>query len=154
LKAAMPWTSANLRNAPGGVDFAAVAIAGMWEWMWDDLRGVDPTTTVVNTYPADGQIDVPATGGDRAIEPGTHPGRGGARTRVTAVLSYSRPYGKPSSPYGGSLLPEGAFEISELSSGAPVAAKPGFPRSVPYGGEAGQKTIGAQPATDLEPCTW
>lgn len=154
LKAAMPWTSAHLRTAPGGVDFAAASIAGMWAWMWDDLQGFDPTTTVVNTYPAAGQIDVPATGWERSIEPGTHPGRGGARTRVAAVLSYARPYGTPTTPYAGPGLPAGSFTIRDVATGTSVAPKAGFPRSVPYGGEAGQKVIGAQPAADLQPCTW
>ncbi|HMJ76443.1 MAG TPA: hypothetical protein VK507_10750, partial [Iamia sp.] len=80
----MPWLSHNLVTAPGGVEYAARAIAGQWDDMWARLLGQDPTTEVSATYPADQQRRIPATGWVRTYQPGSHPGRGGARTRISA----------------------------------------------------------------------
>src|SRR5690606_27075488 len=38
--------------------------------------------------------------------------------------------------------------------GSPVPLMSGYPRTVPYGGDAGQHLIDVQPASDLAPCTW
>ncbi len=154
--AAMPWMSDNLQTAPGGVDFAAVAIAGYWESLWGRLLGDQPATRVSITYPAPGQTGVPATGWDRAsFQPGSSPGRGGAATRIAAVLTSARPYTGAS---GGlpvtNDLPADSMTITDLSTGEPVPLKSGYPRSVPYSAHGGEHTIGTQPAENLDECTW
>lgn len=153
---AMPWMSANLITAPGGVDYAAQAIAGQWNWMWEWLNGGDPTTEVSITYPADGQDDIPSTGWVRSYQPGSHPGRGGARTRISASLTYATPYLPPPGTGPGlpSELPEGSMTITERDTGEALPLLAGYPKVVPYGANAGTHTIDVQPATDLEPCTW
>lgn len=155
VQAAMPWMSANMVTAPGGVNFAAEAIAGYWGSMWGRLNGAQPITEVSITYPAPGQTDIPATGWVRSYQPGSSRGRGGARTRITAVLTYSRPYAAPG---GGGGVPAqmaaGTMTITEMSTGTSLPILSGFPRSVPYGGDAGQHLIDVQPATDLNPCAW
>jgi hypothetical protein len=155
VEAAMPWMSANLVTAPGGVDFAATAIAGYWSSLWGRLNGDQPATRVSITYPAPGQQGIPATGWDRAnFDPGSGHGRGGARNRITAVLTSARPY-VPGS--GGAAvsqtLPEGGMTITDLTTGEPVSLKDGYPRSVPYGNSAGEHVIDVQPAGDLAECT-
>ena len=154
ILAAMPWMSANLVTAPGGVDFAATAIAGYWEAMWGRLQGAQPTTRVSITYPATNQDDIPSTGWVRSYQPGSSRGRGGAATRITAVLTYSRPYAPP----GGSGVPAamaaGTMTITDVTTGTQLPIMSGFPRSVPYGGDAGQHLIDVQPASDLQPCSW
>ena len=154
LMVAMPWMSANMVTAPGGVDFAAQAIAGYWSSIWGRLNGAQPVTEVSVTYPAAGETDIPVTGWDRAtFEPGSHRGRGGARNRIAAVLTHSRPY-RPASvgAYPSVQMPVGTMTITDMGSGDPVAIKAGYPRSVPYGGEAGHHIIDVQPASNLEPC--
>ncbi len=154
IQAAMPWMSANLVTAPGGVDFAATAIAGYWESMWGRLQGAQPTTRVSITYPAPNQDDIPSNGWVRSYQPGSSRGRGGAATRITAVLTYSRPYAPP----GGSGVPAtmapGTMTITDVATGDLLPILSGFPRSVPYGGDAGQHLIDVQPANDLQPCSW
>ena len=152
--AEMPWMSHNLVDGPGGVDFAAEAIAGQWEAMWGRLLGDQPPTEVSVTYPADGERRIPAGGWARTYQPGSAPGRGGARTRITAALTYSTPYvpasGGPGIP---SLLPEGAMTLTEVG-GDPVAPMAGYPKIVPYTPDPGEHLIDFQPAADLAPCTW
>lgn len=150
---AMPWMTANLVHGPGGVEFAAVAIAGEWNAMWGRLLGDQPATSVSITYPADGQRRVPATGWDREHHPGSGRGRGGARTRVAAVLTYSRPYSGSAGTVS-SELPAGSMTLVERDSGTPVPLRGGWPRSVPYGPDLGEHMVGIQPAGDLAPCTW
>ncbi len=156
VQAAMPWMSDNLVTAPGGVDFAATAIAGYWSTMWGRLDGSQPRTSVSITYPASNQTDIPATGWDRAsFDPGSSRGRGGARNRITAVLTSARPYvpatGGPSVPRE---LPAATMTITEVDGNVPVALKTNYPRSVPYGGSAGQHLVDVQPAENLAECTW
>ena len=155
VQAAMPWMSANMVTAPGGVDFAAQAIAGYWGSMWGRLQGDQPPTEVSITYPAPGQDDIPATGWVRSYQPGSSRGRGGARTRITAVLTHARPYAPPT---GGPGVPAemapGTMTVTDVASGAALPVLAGFPRSVPYGGDAGQHLIDVQPAQDLSPCSW
>lgn len=155
VEAAMPWMSANLVTAPGGVDFAATAIAGYWSSLWGRLEGAQPATSVSITYPAPGQRGIPATGWDRAeFLPGSARGRGGAQTRITAVLTSARPYVPGSGgPAVSQELPAGGMTITDVATGAPVALKSGFPRSVPYGNDAGEHVIDVQPAADLDACT-
>ena len=155
VEAAMPWMSANLVTAPGGVDFAAVAIAGYWSSLWGRLNGDQPATRVSITYPVPGELGVPATGWDRAtFEPGSARGRGGARNRITAVLTSARPYVPGSGGAAASqTLPDGGMTITDLTTGVPVPLKGGFPRSVPYGNDAGEHVVDVQPAADLTECT-
>ncbi|WP_426572515.1 DUF4214 domain-containing protein [Aquihabitans sp. McL0605] len=153
LHQAMPWTSHNLVTAPGGVDFAATAIAGVWNALWGKLNGSQPKTSVSITYPADGDRRVPAGGWVRNHQPGSARGRGGARNRIAAVLTYSRPY-TGSAGTVSDALPAGSMTLNERDSGDPVAIEADWPRSVPYGSDAGEHMIDIQPAADLEPCTW
>lgn len=155
IHTAMPWMSANMVTAPGGVEFASVAIAGYWTSLWGRILGDQPPTTVSATYPAAGQVDVPATGWERTFQPGSARGRGGARNRITAALSYSRPYrpgtGGPPIPQ---QIPLATMTITERATGAFVPIMAGYPRSVPYTADPGEHLIDVQPANDLEPCTW
>jgi hypothetical protein len=153
LHKAMPWTSHNLVTAPGGVDFAATAIAGEWNVMWGRLLGGQPATSVSITYPAPDQLRIPATGWNRSMQPGSARGRGGARNRIAAVLTYARPY-TGSAGTVSSELPAGSMTLAERDSGDPVPIMAGWPRSVPYGPDSGEHMVGIQPAGDLEPCTW
>lgn len=151
----MPWMSENLVTGPGGVDYAARAIAAQWESMWGRLTGDQPATEISVTYPADGQTGIP-TGWVRpnGYQPGSAPGRGGARTRIAASVSYALPYRAPGGPGVSDQLPAGAMTLTERDTGTVIPALGGFPRAVPYGADAGEHTIGFQPATDLQPCTW
>lgn len=151
---AMPWMSNNMVTAPGGVEYAARAIAGQWDDMWARLLGEDPTTEVSSTYPANGQRRIPATGWERTYQPGSHPDRGGARTRIAASLTYALPYRRPGGDSVSEQLPDGSFTLTDLDAGEPVALMTGYPKVVPYGPDAGTHTIALQPAEDLTPCTW
>jgi hypothetical protein len=74
LHAHMPWTAANLVTAPGGVDFAARAIAGVFRNLGRRLAGGDPRTAVVAVFPGPGARDVSASGWVRpAFLPGARP---------------------------------------------------------------------------------
>ena len=56
LERAMPWTSAHLIDAAGGVDFGADAIAGYYETLWGDLLGdVPPTRVSLRRRPSTGR---------------------------------------------------------------------------------------------------
>ncbi|WP_421119704.1 DUF4214 domain-containing protein [Aquihabitans daechungensis] len=153
LHEAMPWTSHNMVTAPGGVDFAATAIAGSWNSMWGRLLGNQPATSVSITYPADGGRRIPATGWNRDHQPGSARGRGGARTRIAAVLTYARPY-DGSSGMVSTQLPPGSMTLVERDTSEAVPIMAGWPRSVPYGPDAGEHMVDIQPAGDLKPCTW
>jgi hypothetical protein len=153
LHKAMPWMSHNMITAPGGVHYAATAIAGYWDSMWGRLLGDQPQTKVSVSYPAADQRRIPATGWVRDHSPGSARGRGGARTRVTASLTYARPYNGSGFPVT-QELPEGSMTLVERDTETPVAAASGWPRSAPYGADAGEHTIGFEPAADLNPCTW
>ena len=156
VHANMPRTSAGLVTAPGGVTFAARAIAGAYENLWGQILGSQPPTEVAATYPADGEVDVPSTGWDRSVFlPGASPGRGGARNRITAALTYSLPY-VPSADDPGhvpSVLPAAAMTLREAASGALVPVRSGYPKIVPYNPDRGEHTIDLQPADNLTPCT-
>lgn len=155
VREAMPWMTTNLRNAPGGVTYAATAIAGQWDSMWGRLQGEQPPTRVSATYPAAGQRRIPPTGWIRTYQPGSAPGRGGARTRIVASLTYSLPYVPGTGgPAVSTELPPGAMTLTEAGSDAPLPMLGGYPRAVPYGPDAGEHTIDLQPAGDLAPCTW
>jgi hypothetical protein len=154
LRAAMPYLSANLVTEPGGIDYAATAIAGVWESMWGRLLGSQPRTEVAVTHPADGARRVPAGGWVRSYSPGSHRDRGGARTRITATFSSAMPYRVPGGPGVSSQLPPGATTLVERDTGTVIPQLSGYPRVVPYGADAGAHTIAIQPAQELRPCTW
>jgi hypothetical protein len=152
----MRWTSSHVVTAPGGVRFAARAIAAAWANLWGRIQGEQPATEVSVTHPADGETGIPATGWDRTdFQPGSAPDRGGARNRITAVLSSTLPYLPLASTPGGidEELPTGAMTLTDIGTGDPVALRPGYPRQVPYGAESGEHVIDLQPGTDLAPCT-
>lgn len=153
ITANMPWTSSHIVTAPGGIRFAARAIAAAWDDLWLRMLGTPVATTVGTTYPAAGQVEVPTTGWDRAdFLPGSRVGGGGAASRIMAVLSQPLPYvGSPGGPPA--PLPSSAMTLTEVVSGDPVPAHPGFPRVVPYGPDSGAHSVGFQPADDLLPCT-
>lgn len=155
LERAMPWTSAHVITAAGGVDFAARAIAGYYETIWGELLGDRPPTRVTAMAPADGQLNVPATGWAGSYSPGSNPGNHGGLTRIAAALSSALPFhplaGQGSQP---SELPVDALRLRDLETGQLVAPAAGYPRIVPYNPEAGEHVIAFQPAGDLEPCRW
>lgn len=156
ITANMPWTSAHLITAPGGIRYASKAIAAAYENLWGRLLGNTPPTEVAVTYPAAGQQEIPSTGWTRSsFQPGSNPSRGGAATRITATLSASLPY-RPRVDTPGTVpseLPPGAMTLTEEASGEPVPLRSGYPRIVPYSPEAGEHTIDIQPDGDLDPCT-
>ena len=155
LRVAMPYLSANLVTEPGGVDYAARAIAAEWESMWGRLLDDQPATRVSVTYPADGQRRIPATGWNRTFSPGSSPGRGGARTRITAALTYSLPYVPPTGgPNPSGNLAPTTMTLREKATGRAVPIMSGYPRAVPYGADSGEHVVDIQPAADLTPCTW
>lgn len=155
IRTAMPWMSANMVTAPGGVEFASTAIAGYWEYLWGRLTGDVPATRVSITYPAPGQTDVPATGWDRpSFQPGSSRGRGGARTRITAVLTSAMPYQRVGGPPVTNQQPAGSMTIRDRQTGAQVPLRAGYPRAVPYGADSGEHMIDVQPDANLQPCRW
>ncbi|MCB1030291.1 MAG: DUF4214 domain-containing protein [Acidimicrobiales bacterium] len=149
----MAWMAHNMVTAPGGVKFASRAIAAAFEAMWGRMLGTQPPTVVSNVYPAEGQRRLPTTGWDRSMQPGSAQGRGGARTRIAGVLSYSRPY-VGSAGTVASELPVGSMILEERDTNEVVAGRTGWPRSVPYGPDSGERMIGLQPSSDLKACTW
>ena len=116
LERAMPWTSAHLIDAAGGVDFGADAIAGYFEALWGDLLGDVPPTRVAATAPFDGQANVPATGWAGGYSPGSNEGNRGGLTRIAAALSSALPY--PSQAGQGSVA-------ERASRGCGPPARPG-----------------------------
>ena len=75
-------------------------------------------TEVSITYPADGQTPHPGVGVGRARTARLAPGRGGARTRIAASLTYSLPYRVPAQPpVATTQLPAGAMMLTERDSG-------------------------------------
>jgi hypothetical protein len=155
LERAMPWTSAHLIQAPGGIDFAADAIAAYYETLWGALLGDVPPTRIAATAPFDGQVNVPATGWTGGYSAGSSPGNHGALTRIAAALSSALPYrplaGQGSLPNG---LPADTLRLRDEETGELVAPAGGYPRIVPYNPEAGEHMIAFQPAGDLAPCRW
>ena len=153
LERAMPWTSAHVVSAAGGVDFAARAIAGYYERIWGELLGDVAPTRVTATAPFDGQINVPAVGWTGSYAPGSNPGNSGGLTRIAAALSSALPFhaqaGQGSQP---SELSQDALRLRDLETGQLVAPAGGYPRIVPYNPEAGEHVVAFQPANDLEPC--
>jgi len=156
LRAAMPWTSANMVTAAGGVDFAGRAIAAYWDDLWRRLLDEPTATRVGATAPFDGQTGVPYTGWARTYQPGSLPSGGGASTRIVAYLSHGLPYVPVAGGPGHvpAELPAAAVRLTERDTGAGVAPLAGYPRIVPYDPDYGEHGVAFQPAADLQPCTW
>jgi hypothetical protein len=153
----MPWTAADIDTAPGGVRFAARAIAAVYATLWDRLQGRAPATRVALTTPADGALDVPAGGWARTYRPGAWPDGGGATTRITAVLTSGLPALAPGAPPGTHVdprLPAGSAVLTERDSGRDIPLQAGYPRIMPYDPDNGEHLVAVQPAADLAPCTW
>jgi hypothetical protein len=151
----MPWSASNLRNAPGGVWFAAQAIGGYYDWLWGQLLEQPVPTSVSITVPQPGQKTVPALGWTGDVGAGSHDGNTGGENRIAAVLTSALPYRALAG--GGSidpLLPPDAMRLRDVRSGVLVPARTGFPRVVPYNPEAGEHVIAFHPARDLAPCRW
>lgn len=156
VEAAMPWSSSHIVTGPGGVRFGAVAIAGYYEDIWARLLGREVPTRVSITYPADGQHGVAATGWTRdQLSPGAR--GGGATNRIVVALTRAVPFqanAKATTPFP--RVPAAAMTLAAVApDGAetPVVLRDGFPRSVPYGPDAGEHLVDVQPAADLQPCT-
>jgi hypothetical protein len=157
VHANMPWTSANVVSAAGGIRFTATAVAALYDSLWARLQGTAPPTRVAVTAPADGALDVPATGWVREYRPGAWPNTGGASTRIAAAVSWGLPFVAPGAPAGTHVdarLPAGAAGLTERDSGRVVPLQPDYPRIVPYDPDYGGHLIALQPAGDLAPCTW
>jgi hypothetical protein len=155
LERAMPWTSAHLITAAGGVDFGARAIAGYYDAIWARLLGRSVPTRVTATAPFAGQRNVPATGWTGSYSPGSNPGNSSGLTRIAAALSSSLPY-RPLAGQGSlpDELPAGSMQLRDLTTGTLVPPRAGYPRIVPYNPEAGEHMVAFQPAGDLQPCRW
>jgi hypothetical protein len=155
LERAMPWTSAHMTSAAGGVQWAARAIAGYFDSLWGDIVGRPRPTTVSATAPRHGAWNVPATGWVGNYSPGSHEGNRGGLTRIAAALTRALPYnaqaGQGSVP---SELPAGSLRLRDLRTWRLVPPAPGYPRIVPYNPEAGEHVVAFQPAGDLAPCRW
>lgn len=154
VTARMPWMAAHMVTAPGGVRFAAKAIAANWDDLWDFLLRRQGPARVAVTFPTDGETGIPFRGwSGGSFGAGPHAGR--ARTRITAVLSTTLSYradlDEPSSIVN--ELDPATMTLTDLVTGEPVAPLTGFPARVPYGADPGGHVIDFQPATDLSPCT-
>jgi hypothetical protein len=155
LERAMPWTSAHVTSAAGGVDWAARAIAGYFDTLWGDISGRPLPTTVSATAPRSGQVGVPATGWVGSYSPGSNDGNHGGLTRIAAALTRALPYhaqaGQGSVP---NELPPSSLRLRDVATGRLVPAAAGYPRIVPYNPEAGEHVVAFQPAGDLAQCRW
>src|SRR6185312_16027492 len=123
-----------------------VAISGYYEGLWARLLGRPQRTRVSIVAPAAGLTDVPATGWTGNFSPGSNPPNSSGRNRIAAVLSSALAFNARAG--GGPVaaeLPADAFRLRVAATGALVAAKPGYPRIVPYNPEAGEHVVAFQP---------
>lgn len=155
VAAAMPWSATHMMVGPGGVTWSARAIAAYLDSIWGRLTAQPLAARVSNTFPADGQIAVAATGWTGDVAPGTRTGL--ARNRIVAALSDSPPFHRTvtdNAPVGD--VPAGAMTLAQVGPGdteTPVPVRSGYPRLVPYGPDAGEHMIDIQPAGNLLTCT-
>ena len=154
LERAMPWTSAHMITAAGGVDFGARAIAGYFDTIWAKLQGEPCARAVSATAPYAGQLNVPATGWTGNYSPGSNAGNSGGLTRIAVALSSALPYHAQAGQGSRPASCARAMRLRDLKSGPLVPARAGYPRIVPYNPEAGEHVVAFQPAGDLRPCTW
>lgn len=141
VKLTMPWSSAHMFTAPGGVFFNARAIASYYEALWHTLlTGEHGPLRVAAVTPAHGE-----TGAETDYQPAqTAPGprEGGARKRILAAFSAAL---DPAT-----VTPQTVRVADE--AGNAVAPMAGFPRMGPYGPDDGEHTLLFYPAEDLRPC--
>ena len=142
VKTTMPWSSANMFAAPGGVFFNGRAIAAYYESLWHRLAtGTPAPLRVAATNPVHGTTGVTTDFQPAQTAPG--PRDGGSTKRILAAFSSAiRPE---------TVTPE-TFRLYD-EAGEPVVPAPGFPRMGPYGPDAGEHTMLFYPAEDLQPCT-
>ena len=141
VKLTMPWSSAHMFTAPGGVLFSARAIASYYESLWHTLlTGEHGPLEVANVTPAHGETGVETAFLPVQAAPG--PREGGARKRILATFSAAL---DPAT-----VTPETVRLYDE--DGDPVAPLEGFPRMGPYGPGDGEHTLLFYPAQDLRPC--
>lgn len=142
VKLTMPWSSANMFTAPGGVYFNAKAIAAYYDALWSTLQTGRPAPLRVGTVtPANGSVGVTTDFQPAQTAPG--PRDGGASKRILATFSAAiRPE---------TVTPE-TFRLYD-ETGDAVVPMDGWPRMGPYNPEAGEHTMMFYPAEDLAPCT-
>jgi hypothetical protein len=141
VKLTMPWSSAHMFTAPGGVFFNGRAIAVYYDAIWHRLlTGAKPPLRVGNITPAHGETGVTTDFQPAQIQAG--PTGGGSTKRILATFSTA-------------LDPDTVDDAFHLydEDGEPVAPMSGFPRMGPYGPDAGEHTMLFYPAADLKPCT-
>ena len=142
VKLTMPWSSAHMFTAPGGVFFSARAIAAYYESVWHTLLTGEPAPLRVgNVAPAHGTVGVTTDFQPAQVSPG--PRDGGAGKRIVATFSAAL---DPAT-----VTPDTVRLLDE--DGDLVAPMPGFPRMGPYGPDDGEHTLMLYPADDLAPCT-
>jgi hypothetical protein len=126
------------------------------EKLWARLLGQARPTTVSISAPYPGQLNVPPAGWDRAsFSPGAK--GGGADNRIVVALSDAVPFQALAGASGpNEPIASGAMTLAQVGPGdaeTPVALRDGYPRSVPYGADAGEHLVDIQPAANLTPCT-
>lgn len=143
VKTTMPWSSANMFGAPGGVFFSGRAIAAYYESLWHRLAtGTPAPLRVANVNPAHGATGV-TTDFQGRVQTSPGPNGGGAGKRIVAAFSSAiRP----------ETVTAETFRLYD-EDGESVAPMTGWPRMGPYGPEAGEHTLMFYPAQDLRPCT-
>jgi hypothetical protein len=141
VKLTMPWSSAHMFTAPGGVYFNGRAIAVYYEEIWHQLlTGKPGPLRLGNVTPANGQTGVTTDFQPAQIQAG--PRGGGSTKRVLATFSTAL---DPMS------VSADTFRLYD-EQGERVAPMDGFPRMGPYGPDAGEHTMLFYPAADLRPC--
>lgn len=142
VKLTMPWSSAHLLSAPGGVFFNGRAIGVYYETLWRQLLTGRPGPLRVGVVaPVNGQTGVTTDFQPAQVQPG--PRGGGSTKRVLATFSTAL---DPAS------VNADTFRLYD-DRGERVAPMDGFPRMGPYGPDAGEHTMLFYPAEDLRPCT-
>ena len=141
VKLTMPWSSAHMFTAPGGVFFNGKAIAAYYEAIWHRLiTGQPAPLRMANVTPANGQVGVPSDFQPAQVQAG--PNGGGSTKRILATFNTA-------------LDPATVSDSFRLydEEGNRVAPMDGFPRMGPYGPDAGEHTMLFYPAADLAPCS-
>jgi hypothetical protein len=141
VKLTMPWSSAHMFSAPGGVYFNARAIAAYYDAIWHTLLTGQPAPLRVgNVTPVHGSVGVTTDFQPAQTAPG--PRGGGSAKRILATFSAAI------DPL--TVTPE-TFRLYD-EAGAAVAPMDGWPRMGPYGPGDGEHTMMFYPAEDLAPC--
>lgn len=146
VRADLPWTSGHMDDESGGVEDVGVAVAGYYEALWRKLHapaGETPPPVVTSVHPEPEETGVPYIWQPARTQPGPYPDRGGAETRIIAVLSNA---------LDSATVNAANFKLLD-AAGTPVPALEGFPRPGPYGNGDGTHTMLFYPASNLEPCS-